>query len=109
MCHVTKYCNVIGPCYTVWWDTAYIRSLSESSPFMQEWVWLGRLNYTWSSSLVLARIELFQKLISLNVVDFHGNCSWIQKLAQILHIVFESQRKSNHVVSLKFHQQEVYC
>ena len=27
MCHVTKYCNVIGLHCTVQWDTAYIHTL----------------------------------------------------------------------------------
>ena len=35
MCHVTKYCNVIGPHYTVWWDTVCSRSLADPSLFAE--------------------------------------------------------------------------
>ena len=31
MCHVTKYCNVIGPHYNVWWDTSCAHSSLDPS------------------------------------------------------------------------------
>ena len=44
MCHVTKYCNVIGPHCTVWQDMARIHAqFIRPFPFLWMWVWLVRL------------------------------------------------------------------
>ena len=43
MCHVTKYCNTIGPHCTVWRDKACIHSSPDHFPLLRKWVWLARL------------------------------------------------------------------
>ena len=43
MCHVTKYCNVIGPHCTLRQNTTCIHSPPDLSLLLQKWVWLARL------------------------------------------------------------------
>ena len=43
MCHMTKYCNMIGPHCTVRRDTACIYSSPDPSLLLQKWVGLTRL------------------------------------------------------------------
>ena len=36
MCHVEKYCNMIGSHCTVWWDTACMYVVHQTLPFFVE-------------------------------------------------------------------------
>ena len=78
------------------------------------------MGLAWETKLHLVVSPSFGPDWTISEIDFIEHCvfygflwklcSWIQRLAQILHnIVFESQHKSDRVVSLKFHQQDVYC